>query len=187
MRTGSRILIGTALAMVALPAIAAPDARATDAADFFVAMCVAHPNDAERAHQLLDGQPETARPMSEAELQALGPQTGGGAAWVLKTPRDAWVVVDYEPLARSCRVSVKEADPRAMREALALALTNFMASLGKTIESKPDIRETVDGVGTVRVGWEIPMGSAHEVTVIATFADAPVHNRQHLMSFTVLK
>lgn len=169
-----------------LPITAPVTPQGEETVALFTSLCMETALDPAPAHQLLDSQPAAARAMTTDELARVMPGATATDGWILKSPHDAWAALWFAPARRTCGVTVRAAEPAGMETALNGRLQRFYGGLGFLVAQKPDEVAIENGVTVHRASWTVTAG-AHELAVIASFADHPMAAHQHLMTFTMLR
>lgn len=179
------------IALVTLGLFAAPvraqaaDARASDAVQFFKAFCVGPTGMRERALAVLGNGNPMANRLSDEAVRAYQGGRAGGVGWAVRSPRDAKLMLDFEERG-ICGVRILEADEKSVREAFDQMVRGAASAEGVEPTPKPSETETVSGVQTTFIAYELPIGGRTAVVALTT-AERPVGEQQHFMTFGFLK
>lgn len=164
-------------------AYAAPDTRASDAADAFSGLCLSMFIGKESG---ADPQRFDVTKIDDATKRRIKPNIGASTLWdVHAKTSDASMLVHYEPQGL-CVVEIAEADEKSVQDAVAQAASVAASALRTTVTAQPVSTRQIEGTTATTASWRFgsPKG---DVMVMLTTMPASKVMVQHVMTASYVR
>jgi hypothetical protein len=159
------------------------DPRAQDAIDLYNSFCLKTFGLKEQAIARLGEGNAISRRLSDSTVQQLENGKSGGVAWTIRSPRNALLLLEYNPIG-ICAIRVVQADKQSILDDFQKYITSIESGKRVIQDRQVDSVRTEDGAHVTFREVVIYFGTTN-IDFAITATERKIGQQQHLITFSL--